>query len=61
MKKYYLVIWEQNKMKSGEPSSKIKYTKLINSKISTAKEWWKRNLKRGDNDIKYKKKNSHKI
>jgi len=40
MKKYYLVIWEQNKMKSGEPSSKIKYTKLINSKISTAKEWW---------------------
>jgi len=44
-------------MKTGDPSSSLKYTKLINSKMSTAKERWKRNLKRGEKDKKYKKKN----
>jgi len=47
-------------MKTGDPSSSLKYTKLINSKMSTAKERWKRNLKRGEKDKKYKKKKSHK-
>jgi len=27
--------------------------------MSTAKEWWNRNLKRGEKDKKYKKKKSH--
>jgi len=45
-------------MNTREPSLRNEYTKLINSKKSTVKERWKRNLKRGEK-IQNRKKNKH--